>query len=142
MDASSIEHRRSGIAPNISASPSIRNERGMSNSLRLDYDNRHGRHVPTDLAEAIDRYVFDGLEPGGFVTSLFAHDLQGAVQRAHPLIHEHFVMIAQWVLWYAPADSQGSYEAVEHWIRDQDGRRSRFQEQYQRERMWRRLHQV
>lgn len=110
--------------------------------LRLDFDSREGHHVPHDMAEAIDRYVFDGLEPGGFVTSLFAHDLAGAIGRAHPMIQDHFFGIARWVLWYAPAGCQGSYDAVRDWIRDQDQRRTLWIRQYDRERMWRRLQQT
>lgn len=114
----------------------------MDSKLRLDYDNAEGRHVPPDLAEAIERYVFDGLEPGGFVTSLFAHDLLGAVGRAHPLIHEHFVGIARWMQWYAPAGCQGSYYAVRDWIRDRDQRRTHWVETWQKQQMWHKLARV
>jgi hypothetical protein len=107
--------------------------------LQLDYGDQYGRHVPVDMREAIERYVFDGLEPGGFLVSVFSHDLMGSVHRIHAAIPDHFVGIVRWVRWYTPEQCQGSAQRVGDWIQDRDLRRTIWVREWQKQQMWRTL---
>lgn len=79
--------------------------------------------VDLGMIDAFDNYVKYGLDPGGYGTFLLAHNLDGAIVRAHHLFmkwetfpgevsHNHLAYIKQFV----PSVAQGSMEAVKNWI--------------------------
>lgn len=46
------------------------------------YDLHDYDQIPAHTMDALNRYVNDGLPPGGFLTAVLENDLRGAVQRA------------------------------------------------------------
>lgn len=91
------------------------------------------------LDESLENYLMRGYEPGGFLTSVLANDLQLAVGRADHWNKERLPEIVDEVVFKMPSLSIGSYEAVRDWCRDVDGRRSLYAEQKEKEYTWRSL---
>ena len=79
-----------------------------------------------DLARTLEHYLMRGYEPGGFTTAVLAGDLFGAVARADHWNKPAIAEIVQAVVHFCPAHAVGSYEAVEAWCADVDGRRSKY----------------
>lgn len=71
--------------------------------------------VPAHTAEALERYLFDGLEPGGFLSAVLANDLHRASQNADQVNMDYIGYIARWLVHYAPANSYGSYATILQW---------------------------
>lgn len=68
------------------------------------------------MSGAVQRYVENRLEPGGFMRALLCNDLRGAVSRADGT---NVARIPHWVVWLEenmPRGSWGSPEAYESWI--------------------------
>jgi hypothetical protein len=80
--------------------------------MKIDYST-----VPVDyMAGAVQRYVENGLEPGGFMTALLTNHLFDAVKRADGLNIAH---IPQWVVWIEtnlPFACYGSRDKYQAWI--------------------------
>ena len=79
-----------------------------------------------DLARTLEHYLMRGFAPGGFTTAVLANDLFGAVARADHWNKKAIAEIAQTVAYLCPDHAVGSYEAVEAWCADEDGRRSKY----------------
>ena len=86
-----------------------------------DWDLRN-----VNLAQTLEHYLMRGYEPGGFTTAVLAGDLFGAVARADHWNRPVIAEIAQVVLNTCPTHAVGSYEAVQAWCADEDGRRSKY----------------
>jgi hypothetical protein len=108
----------------------------MTQKTRLDY-TRH--RVPEHTQEALERYFFLGLEPGGFLTSVLSNDLMGACTRSDHVNRENIVGIATWVLHSAPNESWGHLGAVANWCKDEGGCRTRWVEAFEKRMMWNEL---
>lgn len=91
------------------------------------------------LNQSLENYLIHGYEPGGFLTSVLANDLQLAVGRADHWNKERLPEIVDEVVFKMPSLSIGSYEAVRDWCKDVDGRRSRYAAQKEKEFTWRSL---
>lgn len=65
---------------------------------------------------AVERYFENRIPPGGFMTSVIANDLKGAVGRADLVNKQHLPEIIMWFCTEAPANAWGSYEAYNEWI--------------------------
>lgn len=91
------------------------------------------------LDQSLENYLMHGFEPGGFLTSVLANDLQLAVGRADAWNKERLPEIVDEVVFKMPAISIGSYKAVQDWCKDVDGRRSRYAEQKEKEFTWQSL---
>jgi hypothetical protein len=78
------------------------------------------------LAQTLEHYVMRGFEPGGFVTSMLANDLFGAVAKADHWNKPAIAQIAQEIEKNVPTTAYGSYEAFQAWVNDEDERRSRY----------------
>jgi hypothetical protein len=73
-------------------------------------------HVDRDYVMPLFNYVWMGLAPGGFFTSVLANDWGGAIQRSHPGNTIPALKNATgWILDRVPAVARGSYPAVEAW---------------------------
>ena len=83
-------------------------------------------HVPRDFAEPMYNYLVFGYYPGSCFTSVLANDFLGAIFRSHPSnTVEAFKALAGWMTDTIPRQAQGSYGAVEDWIKlDDDERRT------------------
>ena len=68
------------------------------------------------MVGAVERYLEQGIHPGGFMESVITNDLRGAIMRADS---DNLRVLPDWIAWwmqYAPADSWGSYAAMHQWI--------------------------
>ena len=75
-------------------------------------------NVPRDFAEPIYNYLVFGYYPGSCFTSVLANDFLGAMFRSHPSnTVDGFKKLAGWMTDTIPKQAQGSYGAVEDWIK-------------------------
>jgi hypothetical protein len=83
-------------------------------------------HVEREFFEPMYNYLVYGYYPGGCFTSVLANDFLGAILRSHPgNTIEAFKHLAGWITDTVPKQAQGSYKAVEDWIKlDSDDRRT------------------
>jgi len=72
--------------------------------------------IPEHCHDGIIRYVWYGVPPGGFLTSVFANDFKGAVTRSDTRNKAALEQYAYFIIWEVPSACQGSMEAVEQWI--------------------------
>ncbi len=89
-----------------------------------------------DFKGTIERYLIYGYEPGSFATAILARDFERALYSADTHNRKVFYWIARWVAERMPPGSWGSYEQVNAWCRDTDGRRTAFVEKYEKEQVW------
>lgn len=89
-----------------------------------------------DFKGSIERYLEFGYEPGGFATAMLARDFERALYAADVHNRKVFWGIAMWIRNRMPEESWGSYQQVEAWCRDTDGRRARFVTAWQKEKVW------
>lgn len=81
-------------------------------------------HVPRDFADPMYNYLVYGYSPGSCFTSILANDFLGAIFRSHPSnTIDGFKKLAGWMTDTIPRQAQGSYEAVEDWIKLTDVKR-------------------
>ena len=100
------------------------------------------RRIPEHTRETLINYFVHGYSPGGFVTSVLAGDLFLAVGRADIQNRAELSDIALWIRDNAPSGSWGSYEQVDHWLKDTANMRSAFAEEAKKELMWSTLKNV
>ena len=82
------------------------------------------------LDETIHNFVLNGLPPGGFTTALLSNDLFMALARADYWNVSNLKRITDSVTLRLPPQSYGSYDKVNDWINDVDGRRTEYAEKY------------
>lgn len=115
-------------------------KRAMAKSKLIDWDLSDGRWIHMEFSEdfkgSMERYLLQGLAPGGFATAMLACDWERALYNADTHNRTVFWAIAMWIRERLPGGSWGSYEAVDAWCRDQDSRRTEFKEQYDKETVW------
>ena len=72
--------------------------------------------LPARMADAMVRYVINGIPPGHFLTAVLENNLMGALGRADDenrhLLYEYAVFLRN----YAPLGCYGSPAAVRDWI--------------------------
>lgn len=118
----------------------MQKKRAMAKSKVIDWDLSDGRFMQMEFSEdfkgSMERYLLYGFKPGGFATAMLACDMERALYVADTHNRTVFWAIAMWVRERMPQGSWGSYQAVDAWCRDQDGIRSAFQHQYDKEAVW------
>ena len=82
------------------------------------------------LDATIHNYVLNGLSPGGFTTALLSNDLFVALARADYWNVSNLKRITDSVIHNLPIQSYGTYDKVNDWINDVDGRRTEYAEHY------------
>ncbi len=81
------------------------------------------RNIPHYMHAGIINYFERRIEPGGFLTSVLANDLMGAVQRADLQNGQLLMQYTQFLSGYVPgrhAGRWGSYEAVHNYLNGED----------------------
>lgn len=102
-----------------------------------EFDWLFDRHqIPEHTRETLVNYLMKGWEPGGFVTSMLAMDMERAVYAADFVNAKNIQQIARWIIEYCPRESWGSYEQVESWVKDINGRRTQFTARVEKEEVW------
>jgi len=81
--------------------------------------------IRPEMLEALDRYIHKGYRPGGFLTSVLAHDLMEACQRADDINIRNLPAYAAYMYNEMPSASHGSYEIVDAWVANIDEVRTR-----------------
>ena len=81
---------------------------------RFDWSNYPG--IPDHTRGAIERYVFDRREPGGFLTAVLCNDLMAAVARADGQNILALKEICQFVYNEVPGSAWGSPKKVANWL--------------------------
>jgi hypothetical protein len=89
--------------------------------------------VPDHAQEAIENYLMLGFHPGGFMSAMFAGDLFRAAGCGDQANGPSMQGIAKWIMHSAPHGSWGSYELIEKWVKDEDGIRTNFRTQKEKE---------
>ena len=80
---------------------------------RLDF---HGYNISSYVMDAIERYYYDRLPPGGFTTAILAGDYEYARAKADYWNLNTFDEIVRWLEEQCPRFAWGSYEIVEDWL--------------------------
>ena len=101
-----------------------------------------GMEVPKHTQETITNYLLRGWAPGGFVESMVAKDYERALYCADTGNRQMFWAIAMWINESMPAESRGSYKAIEHWRDDLDGRRTAYRNEIEKQAVWKKLQEV
>ena len=96
---------------------------------RRNMERKHYKELPTTLSGpvnydllpehmwgAMERYYWDGIPPGGFLTSVLANELMQSVMRADIINSSRLKEIVQFVCWHLPAVCHGSPQAVASWV--------------------------
>lgn len=79
--------------------------------------------VPQHTIEALERYVFHGLEPGSFLMAVLCNDLAGAVGRADPWNRRAIPEIVEFVYNRLPGNSWGNLAIVQRFISEHPSRK-------------------
>jgi hypothetical protein len=88
----------------------------------------------------LERYIMYGIPPGGFLTSLLAHDLPMAKARADHWNSKNFERIVKEIRHSGlPPEAVGSYEAISDWSNDKDGVRTVYTRRINELRLFNRL---
>lgn len=74
--------------------------------------------IPDSTRRTIDNYVEKKWRPGGFVRSVLANDLKGALGRADMENRRAIFAIVSYVVQEIPANCHGSYEIVDRWLKN------------------------
>lgn len=118
----------------------MKKKRAMAKSKLIDWDLSDGRFMTMEFSEdfkgSMERYLLQGLKPGGFGEAMLACDWERALYNADTHNRTVFWAVSMWVRERLPEGSWGSYDAVDAWCRDQEGRRSVFRKQYDKESVW------
>lgn len=93
-------------------------------------------NLPPHTEATLKNYFIRGWEPGGFVSSMLAMDMERALYTADVVNRHHLYDIGSWILEFAPPYSWGNYELIEDWCKDKDGRRTKFADQVSKDEMW------
>lgn len=73
-----------------------------------------GQRIPILLAGGLRRYFQYHIPPGGFLRSVLANDLTGALRQAESL--ELIELCVSFLTWHAPTQAWGSPEKVSRWL--------------------------
>ena len=72
--------------------------------------------MPNHLTEKFELYINEHIDPGKFLTAIFANDMIGAIDHADFRSISNFPYFAYILKHFAPPECFGSYEKVKAWI--------------------------
>ena len=104
-----------------------------------DGSNTFFEMLPQHTQEALDNYLLDGYEPGGFLTAVIVDDWDTALRSADFANKSRFWYVCTWVREIMPKESIGSHQKIKDWCRDKDGIRSAHRDQAEKDYEWRTL---
>lgn len=85
-----------------------------------------GYDVPRHTMDTLRHYLLQGWEPGGFVSAVLALDMARSVTAADVGNRQRLWHVSKWIMESAPAESWGSYAAVDRWCQDVNGVRTKW----------------
>lgn len=71
--------------------------------------------LPVGLQDGMQRYIEQGIIPGGFLKAVLENDLYQAVMRADSNNKNKLPLIVYWVYWEIPNSAWGSPKDVMDW---------------------------
>ena len=95
----------------------------LTRAEQLYRQELQARQVPGQLHDGLVRYLVHRIRPGHFLSAILASDMQEAMRRADPDCQRGLGALLLFLLWVAPANSWGSYEALESWLDKGDERK-------------------
>ena len=103
--------------------------------------------IPDDVFNSyvipgIELYLFEGIEPGGYLTALISGNLYMAACRADHQNSPRLADQAKWLLLNFPDNSFGTPENFKNWIKDKNKIRSTWAETMRTQHMWKILQGV
>lgn len=72
--------------------------------------------IPSETKEALDRYVFNHVPPGGFLEAVLTNDLRGAFVNADKQNLNALPAIVAYVYNQTPVVCRGTPERYERWL--------------------------
>lgn len=110
------------------------------NFEREVYDNLRymGMRFSEQTTDALNRFLFDGLPPGGHLEAMFAYDFERALYNADSANKQSFWGLAMWISECAPKQAQGSYKAVADWCLNAEAR-AEYYKKCEQKYMWNQL---
>jgi|DEB0MinimDraft_3_1074331.scaffolds.fasta_scaffold01413_7 hypothetical protein len=84
------------------------------NIARLDFSSYPS--IPDNIRGALERYVFQRLQPGGFLTAVLANNLSESVGRADEESRQALFDIVKFIYNELPGNAWGSHSKVKEWI--------------------------
>lgn len=81
-------------------------------------DNKH--HLPEHMVGAMQRYLFDKIEPGSFLTAVLCNDLREAISRADSINKYKLADTVTFCMMVLPIGAWGSEEKVNAWLGSDD----------------------
>jgi len=85
----------------------------LAKNRSLDYE---GYDIPFYTQQSLNLYVFNKIQPGGFLIAVLANDLMGAVSKCDAWNHHHMKDICNFVYNRIPSNAWGSYHAVQKYL--------------------------
>jgi hypothetical protein len=73
------------------------------------------RDLPLHMQGAMQRWVENGIHPGGFLTAVLENDFVMAVSRADSVNKQNLVAYVTWLTTHAPYGCWGDRENVSNW---------------------------
>ncbi len=100
----------------------------MQRLVDFSYSGSESVYLPfsEDFKDSMERYLVQGLGPGGFATAMLATDMERALYNADTHNRTVYWAIAMWIRERCPPGSWGSYEAVDNWCADRDSVRTKW----------------
>ena len=73
--------------------------------------------IPAHMQPGAQRYIEDGIKPGGFLYAVLTNNLKAVFGQADETNKAHLQDWVYWLHWDIPSDSQGSEAKVDAWIK-------------------------
>jgi len=70
--------------------------------------------------KSIERYVYDGIEPGGFLMAVLCNDLKEACGRADKYNRRRIFEYVEYLYNFTPHTCWGSEEKVNNWLKERE----------------------
>lgn len=90
-----------------------------------------GMRIPEHTQDTLEGYFLRGWQPGGFVESMLALDMERALATADTGNRQAMWVIGRWIIENAPTGSWGNYSNVDAWCRDLNSCRSKWATWYE-----------
>jgi hypothetical protein len=112
----------------------------------IDWQTKDLRNMGMELSletqESITNYLLRGWAPGGHLESMFAHDYERAFATADTANRQTIWVLWRWITESTPALCHGSYQAIDMWRDDVDGRRTDYVKEQEKKAIWQKLSTV
>lgn len=78
------------------------------------------QRVPDHTAAALDAYINDRLQPGGFLSAVLSNDLRRSLELADWQNKANLYAIVSYLHWEAPSNCWGSPKKVTDWLQGKE----------------------